>query len=265
MNKAFDTMKLFNNSQNYQNRIVAFVDVMGVKNKMLSVEKPNDLKMYSTILTSFADQPFAKDKLHISMFSDCMYIIAEEQYLDTMINFLANFSYTMLFNRISTIINENSNIRCEIDWDCFKLRGGITYGKVFVLDQEAKNQGILLNSNIVLGPAVIKAYELESTKAIYPRIIADENFIRLIHNLQKETTDFYFTQDSNNDFYYLDFLDYMCQGKRKSAHVFDLLDGCINYIKAELEESILNKNAKLSGQLLWYIRYLESYKQEKNR
>ena len=44
-------------------------------------------------------------------------------------------------------INEDGSHWSEIDWDCFKLRGGIIYGKVFVVDQAAKDKGILLNTN----------------------------------------------------------------------------------------------------------------------
>ena len=57
----------------------------------------------------------------------------------------------------------------------------------------------------------------------------------------------------------MDFLDYMCQGKREGSVIFSLLNGCIEYIKKELDYALLKNNAKLAGQLLWYIRYLESH------
>ena len=260
MNTMYETSKAFENADNYQDRIVAFVDVMGIKNRMKQAATPKDLKMYATLLNGQANQPFAEGKLHITMFSDCMYIICEKQYLDHLVCQLANMAYTMLMNRLPTIhINEDESHWSEIDWDCFKLRGGITYGKVFVVDQAAKDKGILLNTNIVLGQAPITAYELESSKAIYPRIITDNSFIGLLNNLGKSPEEYFFTKDEKDSFFYLDFLDYMCQGKREGSVVFSLLNGCIEYIKKELDHALLKNNAKLAGQLLWYIRYLESH------
>ena len=260
MNIGADTMKAFSDAGSFQDRIVAFVDVMGVKNKMQHANTPSDLTMYATILNSHAHQPFAEGKLHISMFSDCMYIVTEVQYLDKLICLLSNFAYTMLHNRLVTIIPDGKgSFNDIIDWDCFKLRGGITYGKVFVLDEAAKNKGILLNTNMVLGSAPIRAYELESTKAIYPRIIVDDLFVAMLNELGKEADECHFTRDSEDGYYYLDFLDYMCMGNREKTRIFDLLGGCIDYIKAELDQALIKNNAKLVGQLLWYIRYLEKY------
>ena len=44
------------------------------------------------------------------------------------------------------------------------LRGGITVGQLCHKD------------NIVYGPAMVEAYELESKSAIYPRVIVSEKF-----------------------------------------------------------------------------------------
>jgi hypothetical protein len=53
----------------------------------------------------------------------------------------------------------------------YLVRGGITYGK------------LLHQNNIVFGPAMIAAYELESKIAIYPRIIFDKELVEeLIRN-----------------------------------------------------------------------------------
>ena len=260
MNIASDTMKIFDESEEYQDRIVTFIDVMGVKNKIKHSKKPSDFRMYATILNSYAHQPFAEGKLNITMFSDCMYIVSETQHLDQLICLLANFAYTMLMNRLPTItVNEDGSFTSKIDWDCFKLRGGITYGKVFVLDHAAKNAGIHLNTNIVLGPAPLMAYELESSKAVYPRIIADDCFISLIENLNKKPEDYYFTKDPDDNCYYIDFLNYMCRGNQKNTKVFELLDGCIEFVKQELDTALGNGNERLTKQLLWYIHYLESY------
>ena len=263
MNIATDTMKSFKGADEFQDRIVAFVDVMGMKNKMLQAKKPEDFQMYSTILNMFANQPFAKGKLHISLFSDCMYVIAKKEFLDYVINFLANFSYTMLSSNVPTVMLHRDGSFDVLDhFDCFKLRGGITYGKVFALDEAAENNGIPLHSNIVLGPAVINAYSLEA-KAIYPRIIVDGEFLKLIDDMGKTTDEYYLIRDNETD-YYLDFIGYMCQGKQENSSITNSLKKYIDFIKVELDEALLKKNAKLVGQLLWYIKYLQRQLQTQN-
>ena len=49
----------------------------------------------------------------------------------------SNFSYNLLVNRISIIEGQvEGGIEEKIMWDCFKLRGAVTYGKVLVLDEK---------------------------------------------------------------------------------------------------------------------------------
>ena len=54
----------------------------------------------------------------------------------------------------------------------FLLRGAIVYGKVIHNVSENK----------LFGPAFLKAYDMERKKAIYPRIIVDDNFFRIAKN-----------------------------------------------------------------------------------
>lgn len=60
---------------------------------------------------------------------------------------------------------------------------GLHTEKVLVLDEEAKKKNIHSNFNMVLGPATIDAYNLESKLAVYPRIIIDDAFIQLMTRL----------------------------------------------------------------------------------
>jgi len=53
------------------------------------------------------------------------------------------------------------------------LRGGVTIGNIF-FDQETK---------MIYGPALVKAYDLESNFAIYPRIVLDPELIKA-HRLE---------------------------------------------------------------------------------
>lgn len=69
-------MKAFKYADKYQVRIVTFVDVMGMKNAYF--QKTEYLQMYSTILNMFANQHLANVKLQVSLFSNCMYVVAKK-------------------------------------------------------------------------------------------------------------------------------------------------------------------------------------------
>lgn len=258
MNLPFETMKSFDSDIDYKKRIVAFVDVMGMRNRIAQSSQPQDFKMYATILSMFENQPFAEGKIYVSAFSDCMYIIADKEYVDSVICLLANFSHRFLFNNTPTITVTENGIESENNYDCFKLRGGITYGDVYVVDELPEKNGISLKTNIVLGKAVMDAYSLESKTAVFPRIIVDKAFLALLDDLKKSKEQFFLVEE--NGMVYLDFLDYMCQGKRDYyRRVLYGLPDCIEYVENEIKMALAKNNDKLTGQLLWYKQYLEKH------
>ncbi|UOY08909.1 hypothetical protein L0P88_10225 [Muricauda sp. SCSIO 64092] len=84
----------------------------------------------------------------------------------------------------------------------YLVRGGISYGKLFH------------NDNLVFGPAMITAYELESRIAIYPRVIFDKELVdTLIQNgdtdlkslLLNDVESSYFWKEDFDGKYYLNF------------------------------------------------------------
>ncbi len=260
-NPVRETMEAFSKDSKYQDRIIAFVDVMGIKDRIVNSDKPQDFEMYTIILNMFANQPFTENKLHISMFSDCMYIVADKEHIDLVVNLLANFAYRLLFNNTPLItINSDGSILNENHFDCLKLRGGITFGKVYSADEEAQKKGTVLHTNALFGQGVVDAYTLESKYAVYPRIIIDDKFLTLMEEQGKTTTSYYLRKDENEKYYYVDFLDYMCMGKREDAEqVLYGLNECIDFVSKELIKALSTGNAKLSGQLLWYKQYLEAH------
>lgn len=90
---------------------------------------------------------YASDTFNISQFSDTFIISATSI---TMISMVASFLQKQLLS-------------C-----CLISRGAITYGKVFH------------NGSQFIGPAITRAYNLEKSEALYPRVIIDpkceENF-----------------------------------------------------------------------------------------
>ena len=254
MNIGAEITKIFNYNQKYSEMIVCFIDVMGIRNRFSNSKNPDEFRMYSTIMNMFADYPnINHNELSISMFSDCMYIITDKNNLYRLIGFLSNMSHRLLFNNVPEII-------IQYNKDCFKIRGGITYGNVLSIDDELRKKKIPFVLNILLGPAVVDAYTLESRYANYPRIIVDEKILNLIDEMGEEKQKYYLKQNKKtDDFWYIDFLNYMCQGNRDNQIIFYNLDKCIEFVKKELAEAYNNHNENLTKTLQWYIEYLEEY------
>jgi len=57
----------------------------------------------------------------------------------------------------------------------FFLRGGISTGSYFADD------------NMIFSKGLVNAYQLESKKAIYPRVIIDKNIVVRIQNISIES------------------------------------------------------------------------------
>ncbi|WP_422858238.1 hypothetical protein ACOKFD_12555 [Flagellimonas sp. S174] len=132
----------------YKDKIVAFIDVLGFSELVLS--KTNDrLNTFFDIITSDFKDRTVKNKLKYVIISDSIVVSIDntKENLITICRIL-NYTQTQLF--------ENGIL----------LRGGISFGDFYMNKTK----------NIVVGPAMIKAYHLEQ-KAIYPRIILDRNFI----------------------------------------------------------------------------------------
>ncbi|MBI2258791.1 MAG: hypothetical protein HYU67_07820 [Flavobacteriia bacterium] len=154
-------------------RLVAFIDILGFKNLVL-----NNVESILDILSSFQSEAsrishfeshimeqlntnelteeqkngalsdLKRQDMQISMFSD-LFVISYSNYRNNL-----GYSIIELFDKIRDMQNELSSFNVF-------LRGGITYGKLY-------HKG-----KICFGEAMIKAYKIESTVAVYPRIIID--------------------------------------------------------------------------------------------
>lgn len=131
----------------------------------------------------------------------------------------------------NVVVDLDGSIHSSITWRCLKLRGGITYGKVISLDEEAQRKNIPYSFNMVLGPAALDAYKLECNEAKYLRIIVNDAFLKYCIEKSVSLERYYLSRDAETDYYYLDFWSYMFKRKCGSK---DFLEGCIEYIKKSL-------------------------------
>lgn len=152
----------------YEERIVMFVDILGFKSLIDStldrdIENQSNISRlvgcFNKALEDIFDVSHRK-YVQFSQFSDSF--VVSHAVLDREDVDLLFHAYVTVFIIAKLIIK--SFLRQEI-----LVRGGICQGKVF------HREGYLL-----FGPAMNKAYLLESTRAKYPRIIVDNEIIKNI-------------------------------------------------------------------------------------
>lgn len=184
--------------QDYEDRIVAFVDVLGFKGLVDSSK--NDVKVLRNITSALStlyewiwkweadggDSSFA-----FTQFSDSVVLSALADTQD---------SFEMLLQLMLGIVDIAYS-------NCIIVRGGIARGK------------LIHDNEMVVGPAMVDAYFLESQIAKYPRIvISDELKTEFEVNLQEyvdsqpnltEIPSFnkIFKQDDVDGLWYMDYID----------------------------------------------------------
>jgi hypothetical protein len=143
----------------YEDRIVAFIDILGFtelvkqtvndKEPKMAEQKLNALYNVVEYVTDFMnlsrDEMGFKGDTKTTLFSDSIVISIDK----------AN-SYGIL-----TIFSTLKKLQIHLIKDDILLRGGIVHGK------------LIHKEDILIGPALINAYKLESSAALYPRIVID--------------------------------------------------------------------------------------------
>ncbi len=133
----------------YENRIVAYVDIMGFKEL---VNNGNAEKILA-ILNSVNERQVTLDALgrpiELSMFSDCMLfssLLDQEFRIIQLVGYVQHVVASLMINGI---------------W----CRGAVTIGELYH------------RNPLAFGPALINAYELENKSAYYPRIIISDEIV----------------------------------------------------------------------------------------
>lgn len=132
----------------YNNRIVAFIDVLGFKNLVNSTDL-SSIEAYFTIVIESFKQHTTKYGFKFILISDAIVVYCS--------NTKDNFESVC---RSLTILQNQLLLEGII------IRGGISYGDFYVNRR----------NNVMVGKALIKAFNLES-QASYPRIIVDREMI----------------------------------------------------------------------------------------
>jgi len=215
---------------------VVFLDVLGFKDLVLDAESHDEVdgllkKFYHAVSKnlSIIKPKEGMDRHKVRTFTDNVLIswpVREEGEIE-----------------YSSLIYSASEFQLKLLLEGFFVRGGAVKGPIYV-DEE-----------FIFGPALIKAYQLESKKAKYPRIVLSEEVLKKVMDYSKHYGD-----------------------KRKSPFNFELLidkdsEIFINYLElcltgallghTEIQLRILTKHKELIERQLERYRYdvpvLEKY------
>ena len=270
------------NDLKYHKSLVIFIDILGTKDNdsFDSLFKVN--KLFRKLTKEQEEQDNKEHNLHriykrtIFSFSDCAYIIYD--YKDEVDNFRKNYielSFVALYNTLDMLDRLIS--------EGYIFRGGITFGDVYYVK----------NENIVFGPAIAEAYELESKYAKNPRVLIQDNFARKILKLNnisnknllrhkkflvKKGIPEYalldngeiIKQDIDDKKYYLNYLNRFDTSNYRniildSNGIRELtIDNIVDIIIKKMEKFYSENNFKVLGKYIWLYKYCHNLKCSEN-
>lgn len=153
----------------YEERVLAFVDILGfrsmIENSKSKLEDQKKIKMAMDIIHNYKilnDRPMGREQndnqaglralgIQVTTFSDSAII-----------------SYPLSYDgALFCLIMDLIHMQMELLWQGILIRGGIVIGPAY---HDSVN---------VFGPAMVRAYELESEYAIFPRIIIHPDTIKI--------------------------------------------------------------------------------------
>lgn len=233
----------------YENRIVAFVDLLGFKQWVLDSQNATDIQRsiysvmeiihsYKTLNDRGIDGGLRKLGVQVTTFSD-----------SAVISYPLDFDGG-LFHVMLDLIHMQQEILNYGVW----IRGGITIGKVFHDDYN------------IFGPAMIEAYILESKVANYPRVIIPQNVLyeglkaspthingfdlNLMGSLIRKDLDGYY------------YLDYLCQGQEfdypetdYSEWMGKVRNALISNLRKYNCDGIIQPNPHVFEKYQWVMQY----------
>lgn len=166
----------------YTNKLIAYLDVLGIKqliednrkgNEHIAIDKIEEMRKIVNTSSNISDSIEEFNYLHVS---DSFVFVCKPKSVISLIELLATIQ--------TRIINE-----CNL-----LLRGAITIGDTIIGD----------DGKFIIGPAYIQAFQLQEDNANYPRIIADKSVVKQLKK-SNESIDKYLQKDSDKEY----FIDYI--------------------------------------------------------
>lgn len=271
----------------YKKYLVIFIDMLGTQAKTDIDNIYSDYSVFhSTILNK--DGKYITDgreggitsgkkiRMYAHTFSDCAYMLYT--YDDEFLN--SDNDKGML---IENALCHFERIILKLLESAIVFRGGVSYGEAFYEKQR----------NILFGPAINEAYQLEERLAKYPRILVTSDIAKIyndyfqrcveqfdnpsddyskamqkilqlegIGNL-KETQGRIIVKDSYDDKYIVNYLNSIKKVSyiglpEISTFSLDFKEAFLSFAKEKLNEAEIKKNIKVKEKYNWLIQYIQA-------
>jgi hypothetical protein len=217
-------------SQIYEDRVVAFIDILGFRSHIEKSEK--DENEFAKI---FLATHFMKSEETRKINNDNNYRKATS-FSDNIV-----ISYPLDYNM--DIVIDIIELQILLTNHGFLLRGGIACGKLYH------------DESVVFGKAMIDAYELESNIAKYPRIVLSENYYDLLCNYKSNSNlmNTYLIKDIDG-FHYLNFLH--LNNKHNQNERQDIIASIVK-MERQIDDTLANnKKADIRAKMYWLKNYI---------
>lgn len=169
--------------KSYDKKIVGWLDMLGIRARIKD-EKNNDAESIINIMSQMAsyvssacDKYVTDGVMSYLQIADGFMLVADLEYADQVCSILADVQWKILINLQML------------------SRGAITAGNVSVAN----------NGSLIIGPAYVDAYAMESENAIYARTIVSEAFL----SETKEHLNFKYIKEDTDKTRYIDYIHYI--------------------------------------------------------
>ena len=212
----------------FSKKAVLFIDILGFRKIVQNCqENPSNIQNIYEVLTII--------KTHFSNFTDIQIL----QFSDSIaISFKANDPGSVI-----AVIGGIQSLIKRLIIKGYLLRGGLTYGDIYH------------DSNVIFGPAMINAYDLESTLAIYPRIIIDKEIIEFgrkylpdFFNENMTNYIFNYVSEDNDEKYYIDYFD---KGVETFWEITENEKEFIHSLKQLIENGLKEEDKSVLRKYVW--------------
>ena len=223
-------------SEGYQDRAVAFIDILGFKN-LVAQEKVSTILKAMEIIRSKVDLVSGTkgSPIETSQFSDSLILSAPND-----------------GNGIIHLVHFAALLTSELFLHGIWCRGAITSGKM-------RHKG-----SVAFGPALIDAIEMEGRLAIYPRILitysVSDRFIeaknKILPKFRRVSPGEFFRQDIDHLLHLNIFSPKMFIPK-KSGSIKDALKGVHKHILKGIDSTESPSIMNIQAKLFWVVSYLQ--------
>jgi hypothetical protein len=212
------------NKISYYTSAFAFIDVLGTSNAMQNEKDCSFLNTMNNMYKSAIHiAPYCIDpKIKHKIFSDNIVFERIIKSNDDPIQIALQLIEFLAI--IQEFFSDNNKL----------IRGGVTIGQSYLSD------------NLVLGPALLETYELESKKAIYPRILISDTIISKLNSNNYNSK--LIKKDRDNKY----FIDYLKTRTKNCDYIKNKINNYISFLEKELSNET---DTRIKAKLLWSINY----------